>query len=527
MEAVSGWSPQQVEAWMRGLDDVLQQYIPSFQQNRVDGEKLLRMTHQDLLVLGVVRVGHQELVLEAVEMLCSLNYGVESENLKVLVGKMSAAHQNLSAVVTQRRRNPAYQNKNSHQPSNEFLSAVVELIAAAKSLLGWLDRSPLTSLSDFTSTRSRIIQLCLELTSTVQKDCTVFQMEEKILEVSQALNAVCEKTVQATSDTSKTGTSCLEEVHITNLRPGEGLGMYIKSTYDGLHVITGTIENSPADKTQQIHAGDEVIQVNKQTVVGWQLKHLVEKMRAESGSITLVLKKRPPGTSGIAAAPLKNLRWRPPLVRTSQGPPGLCRAPQSTEGRGKTSILDLYIPPPPPAAPYVPLETNVSSVGRTPPSSSLDADAGQHIAEDPPPEVKQPVPIRLRQRSTSRCKARPVSLPVDSILGVSGSSSRRRAQGRKGRDDLHRYLSNERIGAIAEEEPCFPLPYRGHPSARGVDHIRGSQCFVSAELHNGPAFSCQEAAAKTSPAAAAPPARSKTSTSVLGGWLARLRLISH
>ncbi|MEQ2194486.1 hypothetical protein XENOCAPTIV_030048, partial [Xenoophorus captivus] len=139
--------------------------------------------------------------------------------------------------------------------------------------------SPLTSPNDFTSTRSRIIQLCLELTSTVQKDCTVYEMEEKILEVrfsamfqSEALNAVCEKTVQATSDPSKRETSCLEEVHITNIRPGEGL-------------------------------------------VGWQLKHLVEKMRTDSGSITLVLKKRPSGTLGIAAAPLKNLRWRPPLVQ--------------------------------------------------------------------------------------------------------------------------------------------------------------------------------------------------------------------
>ncbi|KAG7259281.1 hypothetical protein CRUP_036210 [Coryphaenoides rupestris] len=49
--------------------------------------------------------------------------------------------------------------------------------------------------------------------------------------------------------------------------PSEGLGMYIKSTYDGLHVITGTTENSPADLCKKIHAGDEVIQVNHQTVV--------------------------------------------------------------------------------------------------------------------------------------------------------------------------------------------------------------------------------------------------------------------
>lgn len=68
------------------------------------------------------------------------NYGVESDNLKTLVGKMRAAHHSLSSAVSQRRKNPAYHSKISHQPSNEFLTAVVELIGAAKSLLAWLDR---------------------------------------------------------------------------------------------------------------------------------------------------------------------------------------------------------------------------------------------------------------------------------------------------------------------------------------------------------------------------------------------------
>ncbi|KAG7217885.1 hypothetical protein INR49_020800 [Caranx melampygus] len=170
-----------------GLDDSLQQYVPSFQQQQVDGEKLLRMSHQELLSLGVSRVGHQELVLEAVDLLCALNHGLESDQLKTLVGKMRAAHHSLSGAVSQRRKNPSYHSKNSHQPTNDFLTAVVELIAAAKSLLAWLDRTPLTSANDFTSTKSRIIQLCLELTSTVQKDCTVYEMEEKILEVKDLM----------------------------------------------------------------------------------------------------------------------------------------------------------------------------------------------------------------------------------------------------------------------------------------------------------------------------------------------------
>ncbi|XP_039981865.1 connector enhancer of kinase suppressor of ras 3 [Xiphias gladius] len=549
MEAVSKWTPGQVTDWMRGLDDSLQQYIPSFQRQQVDGEKLLRMSHQELLSLGVSRVGHQELVLEAVDLLCALNYGVESDNLKTLVGKMRAAHHNLSGAVSQRRKNPAYHTKNSHQPSNEFLTAVVELIGAAKSLLGWLDRTPLTSANDFTSTKSRIIQLCLELTSTVQKDCTVYEMEEKILEVSRALNGICEKTVQVTSDPSKSEMACLEEVHITNIKPGEGLGIYIKSTYDGLHVITGTTENSPADKTQRIHAGDEVIQVNRQTVVGWQLKHLVKILRAETGNVILVVKKRPSGVSGgFAPAPLKNLRWRPPLVQTSQGAPGLPRPrqPETSEApgkRGRTAILDLYIPPPP-AAPYVPLDGNMNlspcvKLRPKSPNSCLDSDMRRRFtvadvnrtSVRPTPELNQPIPVRLRQRPSTRSgKPRPVSMPVESFSGVSDPSSRPGAKGKKGQDILHRYLSNEGISTITEEEPCFPLPYRGHPSVRGVDHIRGSQCFINADLHNSATIPYQEAASKKSasstPAAVSPPqAVTKQSSSLLGGLLARLRLL--
>ncbi|KAK9531901.1 hypothetical protein VZT92_011293 [Zoarces viviparus] len=562
MEAVSKWSPQQVVDWMSGLDDSLQQYIPSFQQQQVDGEKLLRTSHQELLSLGLSRVGHQELVLEAVDLLCALNYGVEKDSLKTLVGRMRAAHHSLSGSVSQRRKNPAYHNKISHQPSNEFLTAVVELIGAAKSLLAWLDGPPQTGVRDFTSTKSRIIQLCLELTSTVQKDCTVYEIEEKILEVSRALTAVCEKTVQVTSDPSKSEMSCLEEVHITNIKPGEGLGIYIKSTYDGLHVITGTTENSPADKTQRIHAGDEVVQVNKQTVVGWQLKRLVEKLRAESGGVVLVVKKRPSGTSGgFAPAPLKNLRWRPPLIQTSQAAPGLYRTrqPETADApgkRGKTAMLDLYVPPPP-AAPYAPLDgkTNVSpGVKRGPksPNSCLDSDVRRRftVADDnrmpvspPPPELNQPIPVCLRQRPSTRCKPRPVSMPVESF---SGDPSSRPGAPRK-KDVPHRYLSNEGISTITEEEPCFPLPYRGHPSVRGVDHIRGSQCFINANLHNSATIPYQEPAASkksaapsssssssaAAAAAAVPPpppppmAVTKQSTSLLGGWLARLRLLSH
>ena len=55
-----------------GLDDCLQQYIKTFEREKVGGDQLLRITHQELEDLGVSRIGHQEFILEAVDLLCAL-----------------------------------------------------------------------------------------------------------------------------------------------------------------------------------------------------------------------------------------------------------------------------------------------------------------------------------------------------------------------------------------------------------------------------------------------------------------------
>ncbi|KTG04262.1 hypothetical protein cypCar_00014716 [Cyprinus carpio] len=484
MEPIVKWTATQVADWIRGLDDSLQLYVPNFERAKINGEQLLKISHQDLEELTVTRVGHQELILEAVDLLCALNCGVETDNLKTLVGQMRAASNNLHNCASERRKNPSYDGGSPNKPPNVFLTAVVELIGAAKGMLAWLDRTPLTGISDFTSTKNKIIQLCLELTTTVQKDCTVFEMEEKILEVS------------------------------------------------------------PADRTQRIHAGDEVIQVNRQTVVGWQLKNLVEKLREDPQNVTLMVKKRPSGTCGFTPALLKNMRWRPPAVQSPSYVPAAqsSRNPVQIKRPEKPAILDLYIPPPP-SMPYSPRDAETSEhagvkmrpKGSESPNSSLDlasrrrsniSDYNSKLSINPP-EVGVPQ-ARLRQRNPSRGKPRPMSMPVDTCLGVSDSPSRPWAFGRKGDEVLHRYLSNEQIPTISEESPCYPLPYRPtgeRQLVRGVDHIRGSQCFINADLHNSATIPYQEAVARKP--AAKSSKRTPSEPSLFSSWIARLKLLTH
>uniref|UniRef100_A0A671XS48 Connector enhancer of kinase suppressor of Ras 2a n=1 Tax=Sparus aurata TaxID=8175 RepID=A0A671XS48_SPAAU len=303
MEPVSKWSTSQVVDWMKGLDDCLQQYVCVFERGGVCGERLLRISHAELEELGVSRIGHQELILEAVDLLCALNSGLETESVRTLAHKLGASAKNLQNFISGRRRSSQSESRSSRRLPNDLLTSVVDLITAAKSLLAWLDRSPFAAVADYSVTRNNVIQLCLELTTIVQQDCTVFETENKILHVCKTLSEVCEHIVCVSSDPLVSQSAHLELVHLTNIKPSEGLGMYIKSTYDGLHVITGTTEGSPADRCKKIHAGDEVIQVNHQTV---------PTRSPGSGSAT------PSGT------PTKN-----------------------------SALQDLHIPPPP-AEPYTP-----------------------------------------------------------------------------------------------------------------------------------------------------------------------------
>ncbi|XP_057614948.1 connector enhancer of kinase suppressor of ras 2 isoform X4 [Chionomys nivalis] len=401
MEPVSKWSPSQVVDWMKGLDDCLQQYIKNFEREKISGDQLLRITHQELEDLGVSRIGHQELILEAVDLLCALNYGLETENLKTLSHKLNASAKNLQNFITGRRRSGHYDGRTSRKLPNDFLTSVVDLIGAAKSLLAWLDRSPFAAVTDYSVTRNNVIQLCLELTTIVQQDCTVYETENKILHVCKTLSGVCDHIISLSSDPLVSQSAHLEVIQLANIKPSEGLGMYIKSTYDGLHVITGTTENSPADRCKKIHAGDEVIQVNHQTV---------------------------------------------PLIPRS--PTSSVATPSSTIStptkRDSSALQDLYIPPPP-AEPYVPRDEK----GNLP-----CEDLRGHMVGKPVHKGSESPNSFLDQEYRKRFNI----VEEDTVLycyeyekGRSSSQGRRESTPTY-ENSLLRYMSNEKI---AQEEYMF------------------------------------------------------------------------
>ncbi|XP_077199163.1 connector enhancer of kinase suppressor of ras 2 isoform X3 [Paroedura picta] len=443
-----------------GLDDCLQQYIKNFEREKIGGDQLLRITHQELEDLGVTRIGHQELILEAVDLLCALNYGLETENLKTLSHKLNASAKNLQNFITGRRRSGHYDGRTSRKLPNDFLTSVVDLIGAAKSLLAWLDRSPFAAVTDYSVTRNNIIQLCLELTTIVQQDCTVYETENKILHVCKTLSSVCDHIISLSSDPLVSQSAHLEVIQLANIKPSEGL--------------------SPADRCKKIHAGDEVIQVNHQTVVGWQLKNLVNALREDPSGVILTLKKRPQSMLTSAPALLKNMRWKPlalqPLVPRS--PTSSVATPSSTIStptkRDSSALQDLYIPPPP-AEPYIPRDEKgnlpCDDIGRhlvgkpvhkgsESPNSFLDQEYRKRfnvVEEDAilycyEYEKGRTTSSGRRESTPTYGKLRPISMPVEyNWVGDYEEPSKTKRDSRR-ENSLLRYMSNEKI---AQEDYMF------------------------------------------------------------------------
>ncbi|KAM7403207.1 hypothetical protein PAMA_003908 [Pampus argenteus] len=290
MEPITSWSEEKVCEWLQGLDAPLCQYPIS--EWHLSGVDLLQVTSQDLEKLGVHKIGHQELILEAVEKLCSLTYGMGGENLRGLTEKLRAVAHTLQMGIQSRWRLNNYGGRSIVKLPVGVLHVVLELITSAKGLFSLLNRYQFSKLSGYTASKN-IFGYCRELGEIVHKNTTVYEKEKDIIAVCRHLVAVCDEILNSSPEALLTHTAQLESVDLVPVAPGDNLGIEITSTGSINHYVTGTAAEPSADANLTILAGDEVIKVNDQIVVGWSRVNLVKKLRENPSGVTLVLKRIP------------------------------------------------------------------------------------------------------------------------------------------------------------------------------------------------------------------------------------------
>uniref|UniRef100_A0A8C6XBF9 Connector enhancer of kinase suppressor of Ras 1 n=1 Tax=Naja naja TaxID=35670 RepID=A0A8C6XBF9_NAJNA len=308
MEPVSLWTSQTVLAWIRGLDPALQGY--PVETWELTGKRLLQLSYRDLENLGVSCIGHQELLLEAVEQLCVLNYELTTSNLRTLTEKLQGIIRTIEVCILSRRKVSTYHGAATEKSSLDLLASVVELISAAKGLFLWLNRYLFSYLHDYSASRD-IIWLCGDLAETVQKECTVSEREDRILLIGRHISGICEHILHCSPANLLDQTAILETVELEPAGPEDNLGLEIKSLPSCLHLISGTAREIPVDQYNKVFPGDEIVQVNDQVVVGWTRMNLVKKL-LESSRVTLVLKKIPLVSSESSGPPESPLHQQQP-----------------------------------------------------------------------------------------------------------------------------------------------------------------------------------------------------------------------
>ncbi|NWU10184.1 CNKR1 kinase, partial [Cephalopterus ornatus] len=299
MEPVGSWGPAEVAAWLRGLDAAVQGY--PFEAWELAGPDLLGLDVEVLESLGVWPLGHQELLLEAVEQLRELDAGLASTSLRTLTERLQELAQGIQSLVL----GGLSAGDAPRPPSLTLLARVIDLVGAAKGLFSWLNRYLFSTLNDFSASRD-IVLLCAHLAETLQADCPAAERDNQILRICQHIVGICESIVGCSPPALLDRRAVLQQVDLA-LPPGP----WGSPPSSCLHFVSATTSEALAAHGGHILPGDEIVQVNEQVVVthrgavqvGWTRVNLEKKLLERANEVTLVLKKIPLDLPGSPPSP--------------------------------------------------------------------------------------------------------------------------------------------------------------------------------------------------------------------------------
>ncbi|XP_014279011.1 uncharacterized protein cnk [Halyomorpha halys] len=282
---VAEWKPDQVTEWLKGLDSCLLTYMHAFLNNLVDGQQLLSFGPNDLEHLGVHKIGHQEIILEGIEHLRNIHYELDRENLQLHAMRLSCLAHSLHNEL-------CHSHTDTQQLSTQIIADISTIVTVVKPLIAWLDRPGFCGETEYESARKEVLRLALRMATCGQRDRFVETPVSDMKTASAQLAKLADNIVQDMSDPLILQPASLDLATIKK-RSSDDLGFYIVPPFRGIHKISDIKLNSAAHQSGKIEPGDEIIQINYQTVVGWSVKEVMSLFAESPTEVLLTLKKRP------------------------------------------------------------------------------------------------------------------------------------------------------------------------------------------------------------------------------------------
>ncbi|XP_061710587.1 connector enhancer of kinase suppressor of ras 3-like [Cydia pomonella] len=279
---VAEWSPAQVEGWLKGLGAPVGGYAAGLRARGLDGAKLLMLRCDDLEHLGMRTIGHQELLLEAVEHLRNFQYETSRECVQQMALRVSVAATGLARALA----------GGCERLETQALMDVARAVAAVKALVCWLARFPMSG-GLLRDRAAHLLGLCLEAATCAQRDRFAEQPARTVASAAAAAAASADTIIQHVSDSFVLAPATLETVSLR--QAGKPLGFSVLPALSGHLQLANIRFGSPAHASGAVHEGDEIVQVGGQCVVGWSgaaVEHACAERAQGGGELLLRLRRR-------------------------------------------------------------------------------------------------------------------------------------------------------------------------------------------------------------------------------------------
>ncbi|KRX27516.1 Beta-mannosidase [Trichinella nelsoni] len=337
VDTVRAWSVDDVAQWLVGLDETVEPFSVKLCNAFVDGHRLLLLTASDLVELGVDNLISRQIIVNALNLLVNLCFEMDSENLQSIALQLGAFTRNVMNKLYAHQSQWSRKRTNTKLQSmpNTVLSEVACLAGQAKKFLFWLDREPFNTDEQFKVTRNSVLHLVVQIVQLAQMPSDdLCDVARNVQMLCTQLAAICDEIVENSVDPLVLQTAFLETVLIRRHSVDDELGFNIEAPYKGVHMISEVKYHSPVDVCGKVNAGDEIVQVNGRTVVGWQVKSVASLLIAcKSKEVTLLLKKRPRQHLGMMKARNSNTSY-PVISSLPAASPRMTKKPRRSNSLG-------------------------------------------------------------------------------------------------------------------------------------------------------------------------------------------------
>ncbi|MPC25484.1 Connector enhancer of kinase suppressor of ras 2 [Portunus trituberculatus] len=228
---VAEWNPYQVSEWLKGLDEVILPYVRHFASNQVDGKRLLQLSADTLPALRVTKVGHQEIILQAVDLLRNIHYHLNQENVQHLALRLSSKARSVcselryAAIAARTGGGSAGEEEDGEEEEEEagqlrgmrkkqesvstaVIGGVADVLSAVKCLVYWLNRQPFEGQERYDNIKKNLVELSIGLATIAQRDKFAENQASLILHICEKLVTKSDIIIQVSLYERKNSAEC-------------------------------------------------------------------------------------------------------------------------------------------------------------------------------------------------------------------------------------------------------------------------------------------------------------------------------